>query len=214
MIPVFDPPSPTTRCGGLWGQVRCKQIQYTLHCTAPQGSQWSYSRGTNHSGSRFACFFLLYFPESHASPLRECYPTTHRCHHMVYLYLDVLDWLNGALFGIVPPQACLVFKAKTTGQRILFLKSHTHLNVSVTQNGVTALWVLPYITKVLTLLCLQSRFFSVFRLCVQVVIWEFEIQFNPTKLYLEFNWWFMLSLFSREILISQPQNDQKKEAPL
>lgn len=61
MIPVFDPPSPTTRCGGLWGQVRCKQIQYTLHCTAPQGSQWSYSRGTNHSGSRFACFFLLYF---------------------------------------------------------------------------------------------------------------------------------------------------------
>lgn len=184
MIPVFDPPSPTTRCGGLWGQVRCKQIQYTLHCMAPQGSQWSYSRGTNHSGSRFACFFLLYFPESHASPLRECYPTTHCCHHMVYLYLDVLDWLNGALFGIVPPQACLVFKAKTTGQHILFLKSLAHLTASVTQNGVADPWALPYITKVLTLLCLQSGFrFSVCSGCV------FTLSFGNLNLTLQnYSW--------------------------
>lgn len=81
MIPVIDPPSTTTRRGGLWGQVRCKQIQYTLHCMAPQGSRWSYSRGTNHFGSRFACFFLLYFPEGCSSPHRERYPATHRYHH-------------------------------------------------------------------------------------------------------------------------------------
>lgn len=79
--PRHDPPSTTTRRGGLWGQVRCKQIQYTLHCMEPQGSWWSYSRGTNHFGSRFACFFLLYFPEGRSSPRRERYPATHRYHH-------------------------------------------------------------------------------------------------------------------------------------
>lgn len=66
----------------------------------------------------------------------------------------------GALFGIVPPQACLMFKAKTTVQHILFLKSHTHLTASVAQSGVAAPWVLPYITEVLTLLCLQSGLFG------------------------------------------------------
>lgn len=95
MIPVFDPPSTTTRRGGLWGQVRCKQIQYTLHCMAPRGSQWSYSRGTNHFGSRFACFFLLYFLEAHSSPRRELYPATHHCHHtglFTFGRLRLIEW--------------------------------------------------------------------------------------------------------------------------
>lgn len=95
MIPVFDPPSPTTRCGGLWGQVRCKQIQYTLHCTAPQGSQWSYSRGTNHSRSQFACFFLLYFPSAHASHSENAaQPPTAAIIWFIYIWTSQIDWMG------------------------------------------------------------------------------------------------------------------------
>lgn len=35
----------------------------------------------------------------------------------VYLHFQVRDWLNGPLFGSVPPRACLVFKLETTVQR-------------------------------------------------------------------------------------------------
>lgn len=80
----------------------------------------------------------------------------------IYIWMEI-DWM-GPFFGIVPPQACLMFKAKTTVQHILFPKSHTRLTVGVTQNGVVASRVLSYITEVLTLLCLRSRLFSVFRL--------------------------------------------------
>ena len=93
--PSLTLPSTATRCGGLWGQVRCKQIQYTLHCIAPQGSQWSYSRGTNHFGSRFACFFLLYFPKACTSPRRERHPATHRRRHtglFIFGRLRLIEW--------------------------------------------------------------------------------------------------------------------------
>lgn len=99
---------------------------------------------------------------------------------MVYLYLDVLDWLNGAFFGIVPPQACLVFKAKTTVQHILFRKPHTRLTVSVTQKGVAASLVLLYIIEFLVLLFLQSCLFSVFRLHF-FMIHAFAGHFTPQK---------------------------------
>lgn len=95
MIPVFDPPSTATRRGGLWGQVRCKQIQYTPHCMAPRGSQWSYSRGTNHFGSRFACFFLLHFPKAGGFLRRPSTQPPTAAIIYVYLHLDVSDWLNG-----------------------------------------------------------------------------------------------------------------------
>lgn len=92
MIPFFDPPSTTTRCGSLWGQVRCKQIQYTLHCMAPQGSQWSYSRGTNHFGSRFACFFLLYFPKACSTPHPT--PRTLPSHPPLPSYTFIYIWTS------------------------------------------------------------------------------------------------------------------------
>lgn len=69
----------------------------------------------------------------------------------VYLHLDLSDWLNGPLFGIVPLQACLVFRPETTMQRhILFIKSRCHLTLDVTHCEDAAAEALSYVSVIIS----------------------------------------------------------------
>lgn len=84
-------PLPPPGAMAFEDQVRCKQIQYTLHCSTPRGSQRSYSGGTNHSGSRFACFFSLYLPGFAVTYGRNTAQPPAPAMVYVYLHLNVSD---------------------------------------------------------------------------------------------------------------------------
>ena len=110
----------------------------------------------------------------------------------VYLHLGVLDWLNGLLFGIVPPQACLVFKPETTVQRgkgphILFLKSQYHLTHRV-RMLVLKLGHISALSAVMTpRLCAGSCFFSAlavfFYRLWKYLKWDFHL--NAVNIYFQ-----------------------------